>query len=114
VQDVGQGFVECAVAAVVETVVRDFDLSNISSIEGSKGVIVVDPLLSVECAEAALALNRKHRGSRPVSAVIYSHSHADHFGGVQGASLTAWTSRSSLRPDSWSTPSRRTSTPAPP
>ncbi|WP_329522456.1 alkyl/aryl-sulfatase [Spirillospora sp. NBC_01491] len=64
--------------------VRGFDLSNISFIEGDTGVIVVDPLLSGECAEAALALYREHRGDRAVTAVIYSHSHADHFGGVRG------------------------------
>ncbi|MEU0239128.1 alkyl sulfatase dimerization domain-containing protein [Nocardiopsis sp. NPDC006198] len=64
--------------------VRGFDLSNISFVEGDQGVIVVDPLLSVECAAAALSLYREHRGERPVTAVIYSHSHADHFGGVRG------------------------------
>ncbi|MBO2446024.1 MBL fold metallo-hydrolase [Actinomadura barringtoniae] len=64
--------------------VRGFDLSNISFIEGDTGVIVVDPLLSNECAAAALALYQEHRGDRPVTAVIYSHSHADHFGGVRG------------------------------
>ncbi|WP_185035185.1 alkyl/aryl-sulfatase [Actinomadura coerulea] len=64
--------------------VRGFDLSNISLVEGDTGVIVVDPLLSVECAAAAMALYREHRGDRPVKAVIYSHSHADHFGGVRG------------------------------
>ncbi|MEU9025199.1 alkyl sulfatase dimerization domain-containing protein [Actinomadura sp. NPDC048394] len=64
--------------------VRGFDLSNISFIEADTGVIVVDPLLSVECAAAALELYQEHRGNRPVTAVIYSHSHADHFGGVRG------------------------------
>ncbi|MFI6818993.1 alkyl/aryl-sulfatase [Nonomuraea sp. NPDC050328] len=64
--------------------VRGFDLSNVTFIEGERGVIVVDPLLSVEPAEAALALYRAHRGERPVVAVIYTHSHADHFGGVRG------------------------------
>ncbi|TDD38712.1 MBL fold metallo-hydrolase [Actinomadura sp. KC06] len=64
--------------------VRGFDLSNVSFVEGDAGVIVVDPLLSSECAAAALALYREHRGDRPVTAVIYSHSHADHFGGVRG------------------------------
>ncbi|HEU5030983.1 MAG TPA: alkyl sulfatase dimerization domain-containing protein [Spirillospora sp.] len=64
--------------------VRGFDLSNISFIEADTGVIVVDPLLSVECAAAALALYREHRGDRPVTAVVYTHSHADHFGGVRG------------------------------
>ncbi|MEV4894797.1 alkyl sulfatase dimerization domain-containing protein [Nonomuraea sp. NPDC055795] len=64
--------------------VRGFDLSNISFIEGESGVIVVDPLLSAECAAAALKLYREQRGDRPVTAVIYTHSHADHFGGVRG------------------------------
>ena len=66
---------------------RGFDISNMSIIEGRTGVIVMDPLVSVECAEAALALYRKHRGNRPVQAVIYSDSHMDHFGGAQGVLL---------------------------
>lgn len=64
--------------------VRNLDLANISFIEGDSGVIVVDPLISIECAGAALELYRKHRGPRPVLAVIYSHSHVDHFGGALG------------------------------
>ncbi len=64
--------------------VRGLDLSNMSLIEGDTGVIVIDPLISAEVAAAALALYRAHRGDRPVVAVIYSHSHADHFGGVHG------------------------------
>jgi alkyl sulfatase BDS1-like metallo-beta-lactamase superfamily hydrolase len=64
--------------------VRGFDLSNISFIEGDNGVIVIDPLISTEVAAAALALYREHRGDRPVIAVIYTHSHIDHFGGVLG------------------------------
>ncbi|GAB2828677.1 alkyl sulfatase dimerization domain-containing protein [Actinocorallia aurea] len=64
--------------------VRGFDLSNVTFIEGDRGVVVVDPLLSVECAAAALALYREHRGDRPVTAVLHTHSHADHFGGVRG------------------------------
>ncbi|WP_211360343.1 alkyl/aryl-sulfatase [Actinocorallia herbida] len=64
--------------------VRGFDLSNVTFIEGERGVVVVDPLLSVECAQAAIALYREHRGDRPVTGVIYTHSHADHFGGVRG------------------------------
>ena len=64
--------------------VRGLDISNISFIEGDAGVIVVDPLISVECAAAALRLYRAHRGDRPVTAVIYTHSHGDHFGGVRG------------------------------
>ena len=64
--------------------VRGFDLSNITFIEGSSGIIVIDPLVSMECAQAALALYYKNRGDRPVKAVIYTHSHIDHFGGVFG------------------------------
>ena len=64
--------------------VRGYDLSNMTLIEGKSGVIVVDPLISTECAAAALSLYRAHRGERPVSAVIYTHSHVDHFGGVKG------------------------------
>jgi alkyl sulfatase BDS1-like metallo-beta-lactamase superfamily hydrolase len=64
--------------------VRGYDLSNMTLVEGRDGVIVIDPLISMECAAAALALYRSHRGERPVSAVIYTHSHVDHFGGVKG------------------------------
>nr|WP_255422226.1 MBL fold metallo-hydrolase [Tessaracoccus sp. MC1627] len=53
-------------------------------VEGDTGIIVIDPLLTAEPARAALALYREHRGGRPVTAVIYTHSHADHFGGVRG------------------------------
>ncbi|WP_435201268.1 alkyl/aryl-sulfatase [Janibacter sp. GS2] len=64
--------------------VRGFDLSNITFIEGDTGIIVIDPLISTETAAAALALYREHRGDRPVTAVIHTHSHIDHFGGVKG------------------------------
>jgi alkyl sulfatase BDS1-like metallo-beta-lactamase superfamily hydrolase len=64
--------------------VRGLDISNVSFIEADRGVIVIDPLTSVECAAAALGLYQRHRGERPVTAVIYTHSHADHFGGVRG------------------------------
>jgi alkyl sulfatase BDS1-like metallo-beta-lactamase superfamily hydrolase len=64
--------------------VRGFDLSVMSLIEGDTGVIVVDPLISKETAEAAFALYREHRGDRPVTGMIYTHSHIDHFGGVKG------------------------------
>jgi alkyl sulfatase BDS1-like metallo-beta-lactamase superfamily hydrolase len=63
---------------------RGFDLSNMTIVEGETGVIVIDPLISAECAAAGLALYRKNRGDRPVTGVIYTHSHADHFGGVNG------------------------------
>ncbi|MCW2514603.1 MAG: alkyl sulfatase-like hydrolase [Mycobacterium sp.] len=76
---------------VVEGVyqVRGLDLSNVSFIEGDTGVIVIDPLVSTETAAAALALYRTHRGDRPVVAVIYTHSHVDHFGGVLGVTTQA-------------------------
>ena len=69
--------------------VRGFDLSNISFVEGDSGIIVIDPLVSTEVGAAALALYRKHRGDRPVVAVIYTHSHVDHFGGVLGVTSQA-------------------------
>ncbi len=64
--------------------VRGYDISNMTLVEGEKGVIVVDPLVSPETAAAALALYREHRGERPVTAVLHTHSHIDHFGGVAG------------------------------
>jgi alkyl sulfatase BDS1-like metallo-beta-lactamase superfamily hydrolase len=64
--------------------VRGLDLSNTTIVEGDTGVIVIDPLISAETAAAALALYRKNRGDRPVTGVIYTHSHVDHFGGVKG------------------------------
>jgi alkyl sulfatase BDS1-like metallo-beta-lactamase superfamily hydrolase len=62
--------------------VRGYDISNMTLIEGRTGWIVVDPLTAEETAAAALALARKHLGDRKVSAVIFTHSHVDHFGGV--------------------------------
>jgi len=64
--------------------VRGFDISNMTIVEGNTGMIVIDPLISAECAAAGLALYREHRGDRPVTGVIYTHSHVDHFGGVNG------------------------------
>lgn len=64
--------------------VRGFDLSNMTLVEGERGVLVIDPLLCAETAAAALALYREHRGQRPVTGVLYTHSHIDHFGGVRG------------------------------
>lgn len=60
------------------------DLANTSFIEGDEGVIVIDTLLCAETGKAALDLYREHRGDRPIKAIIYTHSHADHFGGVKG------------------------------
>ena len=64
--------------------VRGYDMSNITFIKGNTGWIVVDPLMSVECAQAAMQLVNDKLGVRPIKAVIYSHSHVDHFGGVKG------------------------------
>ncbi len=64
--------------------VRNYDLSNITIIEGKSGLIIMDPLVSAEPAKAALDLYFQHRPKKPVVAVIYSHSHIDHFGGVRG------------------------------
>ena len=64
--------------------VRGFDLSVMTVVEGDRGVLVIDPLISMETAAAALALYRAHRGDRPVTGVLYTHSHVDHFGGVKG------------------------------
>ncbi len=64
--------------------IRGLDLSNMTLIEGDSGVIVIDPLISAETARAGLDLYFQHRPRKPVVAVIYSHSHVDHFGGVRG------------------------------
>jgi alkyl sulfatase BDS1-like metallo-beta-lactamase superfamily hydrolase len=64
--------------------VRGLDIANMTLIEGDSGVIVVDTLTSIEGARAALQLYFKHRGQRPVTAVIFSHTHTDHWGGGRG------------------------------
>lgn len=64
--------------------VRGFDISHITFVEGHEGIVVIDPLISCECAAAAIDLYRSQRGDRPVKAVIYTHSHTDHFGGAAG------------------------------
>lgn len=64
--------------------VRGLDLSNVTFVRGATGWIVIDPLTSEETARAALDLVRAHLGDRPVRAVLYTHSHIDHFAGVRG------------------------------
>ena len=64
--------------------VRGFDLANISFIKGDTGWIIFDPLTSKETSQAAFELLEKHVGKFPVKAVVYSHSHGDHWGGVRG------------------------------
>ena len=64
--------------------VRGLDIANMTLIEGDTGVIVVDTLTSIEGARAAMALYFQHRGQRPVMAVIFTHTHTDHWGGARG------------------------------
>ncbi len=64
--------------------VRGFDIANMTLIEGTRGVIVVDALTSIESAREAIALYRRHRGERPVTGVVYTHTHVDHWGGALG------------------------------
>ena len=64
--------------------IRNLDLSNITIIEGKNGITVVDPLVSAETAKVGMDLYYKNRGKKPVIAIIYTHSHVDHYGGVRG------------------------------
>ncbi|MFC5695935.1 alkyl/aryl-sulfatase [Pseudomonas sp. GCM10022186] len=64
--------------------IRGLDLANMTIIEGKDGLVVIDPLTVAETARAGLELYYQQRPRKPVVAVIYSHSHADHFGGVRG------------------------------
>ncbi|SNR95313.1 Alkyl sulfatase BDS1, metallo-beta-lactamase superfamily [Pseudomonas nitroreducens] len=64
--------------------VRNYDLSNMTIVEGKSGITIFDPLISSETAKAALDLYYAHRPKKPVVAVIYTHSHVDHYGGVRG------------------------------
>ena len=64
--------------------IRNLDLSNMTIIEGKEGITVVDPLVSAETAKVGMDLYFKNRGNKPVVAVIYTHSHVDHYGGVRG------------------------------
>jgi alkyl sulfatase BDS1-like metallo-beta-lactamase superfamily hydrolase len=63
---------------------RGFDIANLTVIEGASGLILIDPLTTAEAARAALDLYYAHRPRKPVRAVIYTHSHTDHYGGVRG------------------------------
>ena len=64
--------------------VRGLDIANMTLIEGNSGVIVVDTLTSIEGARAAMQLYFRHRGQKPVTAVIFTHTHTDHWGGARG------------------------------
>ena len=80
--NMGYGLYEVVPGKIYQ--VRGFDLANISFIKTDIGWIVFDPLTAKETARAALELVNEKLGKRPVVAVVYSHSHGDHFGGVRG------------------------------
>jgi alkyl sulfatase BDS1-like metallo-beta-lactamase superfamily hydrolase len=63
---------------------RGYDLANMTIIEGDSGWILVDPLTAQETANKALKFAQKHLGKKPIKAIIYTHSHIDHFGGIKG------------------------------
>jgi alkyl sulfatase BDS1-like metallo-beta-lactamase superfamily hydrolase len=69
--------------------VRNLDLSNMTIIEGAEGIVVVDPLVSEETSKVGIELYFGHRPNKPVKAVIYTHSHVDHYGGVRGVTSEA-------------------------
>ncbi len=68
---------------------RGYDISNVTFVAGQTGWIVIDPLTVEPCARACLELANATLGERPVVAVIYTHSHTDHFGGVLGVTSQA-------------------------
>ncbi len=82
----GQLFSRGGLFEVAERIyqVRNLDVSNLTIVEGDTGLIVIDPLISEETAKAAMDLYFEHRPKREVVAVIHSHSHVDHYGGVRG------------------------------
>ncbi|MFG3141896.1 alkyl/aryl-sulfatase [Streptomyces sp. NPDC048211] len=64
--------------------VRNNDIANLTVIEGDTGLVVVDCMASVEAASQAMGLIREHVSDKPVAAVVYTHTHIDHYGGVKG------------------------------
>ena len=76
---------------------RGYDLSNMTIIEGETGWIIVDPLTTAETAQAAMKLAREHLGDAPLRAIIYTHSHVDHFGGVLGVTSAANVAAENIR-----------------
>jgi alkyl sulfatase BDS1-like metallo-beta-lactamase superfamily hydrolase len=68
---------------------RGYDLANVTFIAGDRGWVIIDPLTTAGTAAGCLALANEHLGERPVTAVIYTHSHVDHYGGVCGVTSRA-------------------------
>ncbi|MDF3310547.1 alkyl sulfatase dimerization domain-containing protein [Rhodococcus sp. T2V] len=64
--------------------VRNNDIANLTVVEGGNGLVVIDCMAGVESARQAMALIREHVSDKPVAAVIYTHTHIDHYGGVKG------------------------------
>lgn len=77
--------------------VRGYDVANITIIEGDSGLIIVDPVTTVESAKASLELFYQHRPHKPIHTIIYTHSHADHFGGVRGIVTDEQVARGEVR-----------------
>lgn len=96
--------------------VRNFDLAVMSFIRGETGWIVVDPMVTAAPAAEALQLLREQVDDLPVTAVLSTHSHLDHFGGIEGSpTVRTWRRGgcdTSCRPTSWRSRSRRTCWPA--
>ncbi len=76
--------------------VRGYDMANLTVIKGDTGWIVFDPLMSVECSKAAMELVEKNLGERPIKAIIISHPHIDHYGGIKGVISEAEAADASL------------------
>jgi alkyl sulfatase BDS1-like metallo-beta-lactamase superfamily hydrolase len=98
--------------------VRNSDIGNLTIVEGEDGLIIIDTMSGIEPARQGLDLFREHVADKPVVAVIYTHTHIDHYGGVKGvvnpADVTSGKCRSShpaRSRRSTSTPSARTSSP---
>lgn len=76
---------------------RGFDLANMTLIEGKTGWIVVDPLTAKETSKAAFDFAQKHLGNKPITAILFTHSHIDHFGGALGLVTAAQVKQQGIR-----------------
>jgi len=76
---------------------RGYDISNVTFLAGSRGWVIIDPLTTAPTAAACLALANQHVGERPVTAVIYTHSHVDHYGGILGVTTREAVARGDVR-----------------